>query len=1034
MKKSLKHIDGNSDKFWEIEVTGSQFKVTYGKNGTAGISQTKSFATEEECLKTAEKLVAEKIKKGYSETDDVRIVLKPKTDKAVIAAILQEYDDIIKTKDIDRLLPFLKKNSEDNIEALKKHIKECKSYWTEYVRWVPKNKETYNIEVKPGMSADLLPIMIGETRGDSIQKEIITLSAIALFSRNQINPWDEALHLLDEADQKPYVLEVLQWARPDWLETFILGKVRRSVEWLRFRYTILRQFEELGLIQFNPELFAMCLALSNDWKYEKGIEFVIAKFLADKTAYQRDIPEIFNYETAVHKVFFRYNGQQSDNLFSIWALFYKSLLDEKKMDRAFFFKNTIQIQTKEWKNDLKTFFRKRIEEFNPTEDELIIHQENIFSLLHCSFPPITSYGIDLVKKIYDHPKFNAQSFLEWLEPLMMRSDCKTAIKNVLPILEKLSEANPKLNTAITSIIAHVYVIEDLTLQERATKIIMKIANAKDEALKEKLLSYGTLIQGSIKFDLAAFLGQDALTIADTSFEEYRYIPKKELLLIEEVTLPKDWNAILFQFGKFISSRKVLDTEILMNAYIQQLDLFPDDYSEQLQPYVRQIERESLSLHQREMKRFLCQKIANINVKFDGGFRNRSEKTINGLSLRLLEKIQLKMESNSKLPLLSFPSHKPYWIAPKVLLERIIAYQKTNEEIDFVDLAFAIARMPREKVEEAIALLDQVEGELKPLLSFCLGVSEKIEFNTTSLASKDLPEEEKGNQENMIAVWAVAARTFYPTAVFPEFETTYLKNIFFVGAPYNPEVIINKKWSDWTFEDDSYEKYGAYSYRRNSEWLNIPSYYKLPNECLLYSLNIYHDEIAIWVSVNSWHSYTPQNSDALGIFLLRFRDGGQPKLQLKAFLNLTSKPEFQFSNITLFLFCSCFFEEDKEIRLLAAEELINLVERQEIDMDAFAQKQAFLVSRNHGRFTRIADGIGAIKDVSPLQNSALLKFFNVFFAHLELQELPTNFKKMVENYVDVLIKTNQKPAEKVITFFEQWKDNASLKSLIKQILK
>ncbi|WP_368773379.1 DUF7825 domain-containing protein [Flavobacterium cupreum] len=36
--------------------------------------------------------------------------------------------------------------------------------------------------------------------------------------------------------------------------------------------------------------------------------------------------------------------------------------------------------------------------------------------------------------------------------------------------------------------------------------------------------------------------------------------------------------------------------------------------------------------------------------------------------------------------------------------------------------------------------------------------------------------------------------------------------------------------------------------------------------------------------------------------------------------------------------------------------------------------------------------------------------------------------------DLLTKTNQKLSATAIVFFEQWKDNASLKSLIKQILK
>ncbi len=59
--------EGSSNKFWQIEVTGESFTVTYGKIGTAGQVQTKSFADAATAEKEAEKLIREKTKKGYAE-------------------------------------------------------------------------------------------------------------------------------------------------------------------------------------------------------------------------------------------------------------------------------------------------------------------------------------------------------------------------------------------------------------------------------------------------------------------------------------------------------------------------------------------------------------------------------------------------------------------------------------------------------------------------------------------------------------------------------------------------------------------------------------------------------------------------------------------------------------------------------------------------------------------------------------------------------------------------------------------------------
>ena len=1030
MKKYLKYIDGNSDKFWQIEVTGLEYTVTYGKNGTSGTSQTKTFSTDEECLKTAEKILAEKVKKGYSETGDVGVTSKSKTAKSSNSdAVLEEYDAIIKSKNIDLLLPFLQEKSKGNVEALKKLIKKNKRYYMTYTDltkdpgYVKKGKHDYG----------------WGTRGDKKQSDIITLSAIALFDKTEINSWDEALSLLNETDEKSQVLDVLLWAKPNWLDTFILDKIRRQ-DWVGFNYHILRKLEELDLLKFNPELYALTLASTNEWRSKMKTRVFINNLLDDKLTYQRDIPELFNYETILHSSFFRDNDSQKHDEYLTWGIIYKTLLEEKKMDRAFFIENAILIQTKEWNNNLKSFFRKRIEELNVTTDELIVYQENIFSYLHHPYPPITSYGIELIKKIYDHPKFKTKSFLEWLEPLMMRSDCKAAIKNVLPLLEKITKSNPKLSTNIASVIADIYVISDLALQERATKIITKIASVKDKALKEKLSSYVTLMQGNIKSGMAPFLDEDALTVEDSDLEEYTFEPRKELLLTEEVELPKDWNDVVFQFGNFIGSDETLDSEILLNIYISQRDLFPSDYAVQLQPYEKQLQKHYFeSVHKNFVKAFLQHKIANIDNRFNSKVNHYSKINTTLLMQPLLEKVQQKIDTGSTLPLLSFPSHKPYWVAPKVLLERVIEYQKTNEEIDYVDLAIAIARMPRENVETAIPLLDKIEGEMKQLLTFCLGVNEKVELDSTSLFSKLLATMGKTTKETgNLSLWAVAARTFYPNDTFTEFENTYLKEIPFVVSPFKPEVKFKEKWNEWT-------NYQTKEKERTPSWyelrFDLPNYSKIPNY-LLYSLDTYKrpnswDYLLSYAgNTYYWHSLTPQNSDALALTLLQncgVADGSKP--ELKGFLDVINRPEFRLSEISLLVFACCFFQEKKDLRLLASEVLIHLIEKQAIDTALFAEKLAFLTSEKYGVFLRFADALIAIKDVSPVHNDALLKLLNSFFGNLNLNDkLPTNFKKIIENYLDILTKTNQKPAAEAIVFFEQLKDNASLKSLIKQILK
>ena len=57
--------DDRSSKFWEVRVAGSAVEVRYGKIGTTGQAQTKSFDSEVAAIAQAHKQIAEKQKGGY---------------------------------------------------------------------------------------------------------------------------------------------------------------------------------------------------------------------------------------------------------------------------------------------------------------------------------------------------------------------------------------------------------------------------------------------------------------------------------------------------------------------------------------------------------------------------------------------------------------------------------------------------------------------------------------------------------------------------------------------------------------------------------------------------------------------------------------------------------------------------------------------------------------------------------------------------------------------------------------------------------
>jgi hypothetical protein len=158
-------------------------------------------------------------------------------------------------------------------------------------------------------------------------------------------------------------------------------------------------------------------------------------------------------------------------------------------------------------------------------------------------------------------------------------------------------------------------------------------------------------------------------------------------------------------------------------------------------------------------------------------------------------------------------------------------------------------------------------------------------------------------------------------------------------------------------------------------------------------------------------------------------------ELKGFLHVVNSKGFRFSDISMLVFACIFFTDKKEIRLMASEVLINLIEKRNIDIELFAVKLAYLASNKYGAFLRLVESISSLKDVSALHNSAFLLLLHDIFKHLVVSEkLPVNFKKLVEHYIDILHKTKEQPSAAAINFFERWKDNTALKGLIKQIIK
>jgi uncharacterized protein (TIGR02996 family) len=94
--RTFEFKEGSSSKFWNIELKGKEFTVTFGRIGTKGQTQIKQFTDEDRARKEHDKLVREKLGKGYVETTPTAASAGPTPlQKSLEQALVENPDDLV---------------------------------------------------------------------------------------------------------------------------------------------------------------------------------------------------------------------------------------------------------------------------------------------------------------------------------------------------------------------------------------------------------------------------------------------------------------------------------------------------------------------------------------------------------------------------------------------------------------------------------------------------------------------------------------------------------------------------------------------------------------------------------------------------------------------------------------------------------------------------------------------------------------------------------------------------------------------------
>ncbi|MFN6378889.1 MAG: DUF6493 family protein [Flavobacteriales bacterium] len=944
-----------------------------------------------------------------------------------LAARLAEFDEIIKQTKKSELDSFLREKTAGYAKEFKKHITKYRTAW---LSW------NHDIEFTPSPHVNL------GFNPSMDQRVMVTLSAIALLEKSQIRPWQQHIvQLITHYKNEPIIEVVLMSIKSEWLAETLNEISNNKNSNLHLSYPFLLSLEKKEIVLYHPHLFARSIAefgkYLNYWEDNASHDTWSFLINTEETT-KRDLVEIFNYETPINIS----RGTYTYNKDSNWPILMQKLIESDFIQRDFVLENCLLIQTKNWDNLVRSSFRDLFEAMSPTSQELIRFQHIVFSLLSDAHFSVVNLAINLCKRIYTEGSFDITNFVVSAAPILIRNDIKTSIKSTITILEYFLKKDSPMKGQICLMLCDCFSQSDASIQEKAATVLAKYGNFNLNELREKVTSYSNLIQSNSKKLLMNHLELSVEVDESQKTVSYKYDFSPNYSLGDPILIPNNWNEILKLIGKFKKTRDRVDAEVLWLLFLTRQDLFPSNLNKELEPY-----RTSMySTFGDRSFTDITFKILRIKAglpksMFDPQKKLDQYEVVEGEPKNLYELIEYRMQRGIKLSLLSIPTHYPCFIEPVTLMIRLIEHEKFNEPIHTFDLALAIGRMVRTNIEEASALLSDIPKKYRTLMSYCLGLTSNIEVDTKNHITK-IFSKITGNQnsDELLLLWAVAARTFDREGYFPAFEDTEIGEIPNVTKPYYPEWIFDKEMSSYISHETNQLK---------TVFFGLKPHLKYPHDKYIPPTLIYSDEYSAREgSHKDWKGgivtesclkatlyEAPRDSERVASKLLSRCNKHYriPEEAISIFLKLLTQPDQKVDPSSNLVLAISFFNDDKSLRLNASEALFQFIELEKLDTVDFGKKAALSIDAEYGVFQRLLDGILTIKDASSKHNSALAQIFDSMLVHLVINEnLPSGFKKLLESFADVKIKTNFTISPQAIAFLERWKEIPSLRKLIQEI--
>ena len=654
---------------------------------------------------------------------------------------------------------------------------------------------------------------------------------------------------------------------------------------------------------------------------------------------------------------------------------------------------------------LKTYtantYCRLIESCKPSAEELLPSQYTLFALLSSDKTSVVNFVMKLIKQIADEKSFDFQAFADNFALCFATPKIAKSQLIGLNILEKYYKKQAPTNPDYREQLAVLFTVPDAKLQEKVANLLTTYFN--HEGLPEVIAPYRDYLKGKAQ-DLLATLSPSENSENSENSQTARAARTSHTshtaLTLTPVSCPLTPEKLLFLLGDCLRERTAATIDLFFEGLVQLQDQLPENFKEQLAPYIAQVNGmyyfnvqlaalqlllagwvEDRPLESPEEWKKMNTQVRRLNTTEEEPLK-QAYVLHNVWYLRdeipyLLYKVRAtlsKLKSGNKLPFLSTPTHAPFYIDAETLADRLLAYQTAGKEVDLDDLVVACNRLLLSTItpetQEKIRLLS---GQYAPALGYLFGLSDVV-----------TPTEE------FLPLWTQITRLKHPDKVFTEFETTAAKDYLSAVKPFFPSYEIEGEFKQFFLEKVYVDDY--YNYTLASPF-SSSVFDRLPYNC--YNAGAYDrwdtDTLRYVISLNPQYvdvllgKYTPP---WVGVSDAETYRNLQVPLQLLLEYDLpVHHGGWIFVGMAL-------LHDKKETRDLAAEYILRAISRDE-DLSYLQHFLADILAQKLTPINRFVEFLDM-----PTRDPKIKAFQKaVVEAYLPLAEKqekkPTNHKKLVE---------------------------------------